>query len=318
VQSSIGIPEHSLLIVGDDSFPRPCRVAWQTTSRIGIAFDQSEPGHQGGHSESHEEAQPAIRAEMLALRASLDQVQIGVVLLDGELRAQFINRAFRQMWQLPDAKADRKPPFVALMYHGRDTLAYAVPMQDIDSYVARRVALVRAGDTNPIDIRRTNGEVLRFQCAVLPNGGRMLSYTCVTDIVRHCDELEVLKVALDRVQEGIVLLDADLKVQFMNRAVRELWKVSDEQAESHPTYADLVADARYTGTYGVAPSNLETFIAQRIARVRTGDPAPQDLRTGDGRVIRSQCTILPMGGRMLTYCDVTDLAGKPSTTVGSR
>jgi hypothetical protein len=31
---------------------------------------------------------------------------------------------------------------------------------------------------------------------------------------------------------------------------------------------------------------------------------------GDGRIIRSQCAILPNGGRMLTYNDVTDLVAK--------
>jgi PAS domain-containing protein len=159
---------------------------------------------------------------MLAMRAALDEVGFGVVLLDSELRAQFINRAFRRMWRLPDAKADSKPAFVALMYHGRDTRAYQVPKQELDSYIANRVALIKAGDLTPLALRLANGEVIRLNCAILPNGGRMLSYTYVTDIVRHSDELEVLKDALDHLHEGIVLLDPELNATFMNRAVRDL------------------------------------------------------------------------------------------------
>jgi len=30
--------------------------------------------------------------------------------------------------------------------------------------------------------------VLRFSCTALPDGGRMLSYTPVTDLVRHDDD----------------------------------------------------------------------------------------------------------------------------------
>ena len=60
----------------------------------------------------------SVHYELATLRAALDEVRFGVVLLDHELRAQFINRAFRKMWRLPDAKADAKPAFVALMYHG--------------------------------------------------------------------------------------------------------------------------------------------------------------------------------------------------------
>ena len=40
------------------------------------------------------------------LRAALDQVDIGIVLLDSDTRAEFINRAFRHYFSLPDEKAD--------------------------------------------------------------------------------------------------------------------------------------------------------------------------------------------------------------------
>ena len=74
-----------------------------------------------------------------------------------------------------------------------------------------------------------------------------------------------------------------------------------------PPYAQLVNDARFTHTYGVPPAELDQFISRRIALVRAGDPTPTDLRVSDGRIIRSQCTVLASGGRMLTYTDVTDL-----------
>ena len=57
----------------------------------------------------------------MRLSAALDQVDIGIVLLDSDTRAEFINRAFRDYFSLSDEQADSKPPFIALMYHGRDT-----------------------------------------------------------------------------------------------------------------------------------------------------------------------------------------------------
>ena len=131
-------------------------------------------------------------AEVSTLRAALNQVDYGVALLDTELRAQFINRAFRRMFRLSDAKAESKPPFVALMYHGRDMRAYAVPDSRLDSYVAERIALVRAGNREPIDIKLANGEAVRFQCMPLPDGGRMLSYMPVTDLISQTEALEKL------------------------------------------------------------------------------------------------------------------------------
>lgn len=122
------------------------------------------------------------------LAAALDQVDIGIVLLDADTRAEFINRAFRDYFALSDAQADSKPPFVALMYHGRDTGAYELPEDEMSAFVTKRIEMMRAGDSTPINLNLADGQVLRFSCTALPDGGRMLSYTPVTDLVRHTDD----------------------------------------------------------------------------------------------------------------------------------
>jgi PAS domain-containing protein len=122
------------------------------------------------------------------LSAALDQVDIGIVLLDSDTRAEFINRAFRDTFVLPDEKADSKPPFIALMYHGRDTGAWEMPEEELSAFIAQRTEMMRAGDSTPININLSDGQVLRFSCTALPDGGRMLSYTPVTELVRHTDD----------------------------------------------------------------------------------------------------------------------------------
>jgi diguanylate cyclase (GGDEF)-like protein len=309
-------------MLDEEAISRPCQVAWTSENRMGVEFRLSDAIPVGSNRHGAEDQPPVtrgpvartenqgtgfLRADLITLWAAFDKVPIGIVLLDHESRAQFINRAFRQMWRLPDSKADSKPPFVALMYHGRDTRAYAIPSGDLDTYISTRVDHVKRGDPTPLDLRLTSGEIIRLQCTVLPNGGRMLCYTYVTDIVRNADELETLRAALDNIQQGVILLDPMLNAEFMNRAVRELWRVPDEQANRKPPYIELVSDSKKTGTFDVPAEQLEKFIANRVAVVRAGDPTPMDIPHGDGRTIRSQCAVLPGGGRMLTYTDVTDL-----------
>ncbi len=124
------------------------------------------------------------------LAAAFDRVDVGIVLLDAQTRAEFINRAFRDYFSLPDAKADGRPPFIALMYHGRDTGAFELPEDELSAFIAQRMEMVRTGDATPININLANGEVLRFVCTALPDGGRMLVYTPVTDLVRYTDAPE--------------------------------------------------------------------------------------------------------------------------------
>jgi diguanylate cyclase (GGDEF)-like protein len=131
----------------------------------------------------------AVR-EATVLRAALDRIDYGIALLDYDLRAQFLNRAFRIMWSIPNEKAANKPTFVDLMHHGRDIGAYAIAPDELETFVAGRLALVRSGDEEPIDLRLIDGKVIRFQCKVLPDGGRMLTYVDVTDLVRSADQFK--------------------------------------------------------------------------------------------------------------------------------
>ena len=312
VQSSLGVPEHFHLLIPGEGAPQPCKRSWQSEKQVGLVFETAEAAKEEAARSAAEEAKGGdqiVRGQLLALRAALDVIDVGVLLLDADMKSQFINRAFRRMWALPDAVADRNPAFVALMYHGRDTKAYELATSDIDAYVAERVRLVRVGDTTPLDLRRTNGEVIRMQCANLPNGGRMISYTYVTDIVRHADELEVLRSALDHVSEGVVMLDRDLNARFLNKKMRTFWGVTDEQAARRPSYESLIRNSPHAGDRerGMAPDELEAFYARRIAAVRDGNEPLRDLQTTEGRHIRGHCALLKDDGRMLTYCDVTDL-----------
>ena len=70
----------------------------------------------------------------------------------------------------------------------RDIGAYEMPADELNAFIARRMEMMRSGDSTPINIKLKDGKVLRFSCTALPDGGRMLSYTPVTDLVRYTDD----------------------------------------------------------------------------------------------------------------------------------
>jgi diguanylate cyclase (GGDEF)-like protein len=300
VESPFAISEHFNLLIPHEDAALSCKLVWQNGKELGLEFEHADAKDAAAVQLDHprHRVDSMISRPMLALRSALDQIQVGVLLLDSELRAQFMNRAFRKMWNVPDALADRKPAFVALLHRCGDSNAYQASNFDLDAFIAERARLVSAGDTSPLDLRRANGEVIRVQCSVLPDGGRMLSYTEVTDIIRHSDELEVLRNALDNISDGVVLLDPDLNAQFLNRKMREYFGITDEQAAAHPSYKALIA--------GAAGAHAED-ISHIAAAAVTDDPNVCDLQVPDGRNIRVHSSKMANGGRILTYSDVTDL-----------
>lgn len=308
LETGLGIPERFQLSIASEGMLLRCKLAWQSEKQIGLTFEAHQTEDEAADSKRSEERGPehALRKQMLALRASLDHVPLGIVLLDSRLTARFINRAFRRMWALPDEVADRHPSFAALMFHGRDTGAYEIAADKLDAYVAKRIEGITRNESSQLDLRRTNGDVIRMQCTPLPDGGRMLSYMEVTDIVRQSDELRVLRDALENVEDGVLLLDADLNATFMNRKVRQFWEISEQEAAARPSYAALIARSRRALEPNTPDKDLASFAAKRVREVKAGDHV-RELQTPDNRRLRAHCTNMAGGGRMITYYDVTDL-----------
>ncbi len=126
------------------------------------------------------------------LTSALDEVGYGIVLLDKDMRARFINRAFHRMWALPPAPPGTKYDFTDLMEHGRKTGAYEIAPEAMADYVRKRIALVRSGSQPPVQLRLSDGRILKFECIAVPQGGRMLTYADISELVQTADQLREL------------------------------------------------------------------------------------------------------------------------------
>jgi len=123
------------------------------------------------------------------LRSALDQIGDGIVLVDQDLRAVFMNRAFRRLWRVDDAIADLKPSLGDIFRHGCANGCPHVPAHEIDAFVADRVAAVKRGMIPSSDMICADGTILRFSCTAMADGGRMLTYADVTQRTRAEERL---------------------------------------------------------------------------------------------------------------------------------
>jgi diguanylate cyclase (GGDEF)-like protein len=116
--------------------------------------------------------------------------------------------------------------------------------------------------------------------------------------------LETLYAALDNVDAGLLILNQDLRAVYSNPVLHVMFRAnsSEEIRENRPLYADMLA----ASAQAVAV-NLDDYVARRLAWVQSGDPKPMDLAMTDGTALRCHLAVLPGGGRMLIYSDVTDI-----------
>ncbi len=248
----------------------------------------------------------AENRELESLRAAIDQINLGVLLLDKDMRARFMSRAMIRFGNLPENVADSAPYLRDLLRLGCDTGVFPVPRHKREKFIEARIAQVQGGDPIPRELRLGNGDIARMQCAVLPDGGRLLTYTLVTDLVRQAEELQNLRVALDQADDGIVLLDRDLRVEFMNREVRLRGKLTEPPPGEKPLFGDVLRRVAENGVYSQPNPDIEQHVAQRLAWVRSEDAAPYDFVRSDGRITRVKNLKLRDGAHLLIYSDETD------------
>ena len=130
--------------------------------------------------------------------AVMESIGYGILFMDSSLRARIANRAFRDMWGISEEIFTNNPTFRDLISFNRYTNIYDVPDEDFDRYVEARELAVRKGESGPDELRRKDGIVYQYQCVVLPDNGRMLTYF---DITRHKDTEKELALALNKVSD---------------------------------------------------------------------------------------------------------------------
>jgi diguanylate cyclase (GGDEF)-like protein/PAS domain S-box-containing protein len=144
------------------------------------------------------ETEGKLVQKVLEFNAVMDSISYGVLFMDSNLRARIANRAFRDMWGIPDELFAKNPTFRELLNFNRYTGIYDIPDQEFDRFVNLRERIIIHGVDTPEEFRRKDGIVYQYQCIILPDNGRMLTYF---DITKHKNTQAQLAKTLEKVNE---------------------------------------------------------------------------------------------------------------------
>jgi diguanylate cyclase (GGDEF)-like protein len=112
---------------------------------------------------------------------------------------------------------------------------------------------------------------------------------------------DALAEALDRFDVGIVLLNADLTVRFVNRRLLNLWGLPADLPHQTRTWRAMIEHA---ASRGVPDLPFDSLVRRESER-RAGIEQPTAIEHVNGLRLAVDCVMTRDGGRMLTYTDVT-------------
>ncbi len=263
---------------------------------------------------------------LLALfKTTIDNIDQAVVFLDRDLKATIVNRRFQELWGLDEEFCKTPPTMKELMAFNRHNNIYDVADDEFDVYVEARLAAVRAGSVEPVEMQLKNQKTFIYQCVALENGTRMLTYFDITELKNREEKLQRLarelstanvenqnlvdrlETVTENIDYGVLFLDSDLKTIFYNRAYRNLTMTPEELLLTQPTFRQILESHYTVKVDGIDYGKWDEYIENRIAEVKAGQVVPSERRYLDGRVVIHQCTALNDGSRMLTYYDITEM-----------
>ncbi|MCV3207790.1 PAS domain-containing protein [Mesorhizobium sp. YC-39] len=116
-----------------------------------------------------------------------------------------------------------------------------------------------------------------------------------------------LRIMVDSMPIGIILLDAELRVEMINQAFYELWKVDPRRAGVGSSFRDVMEASRNVDPNGSDEEAWQKHIAGRETEIRAGVVGSRQLPRNDGRTLISSIASLADGRRLISYVDVTDI-----------
>jgi signal transduction histidine kinase len=173
---------------------------------------QGEPGFLCWIYDVHQRKQ--VEQQMSSLlrefNAVLETIDYGVLFMDADLRAKICNRAFREIWGIPEELISGNATLAGLITYNKNSGLYEATGAEFDAYVAARVEAVRRGEVAPTETRRADGRILRYQALALADGERMLTYFDTTDLRRQEREASAARDAAEAAYQDLKAAQARL------------------------------------------------------------------------------------------------------------
>ena len=111
------------------------------------------------------------------------------------------------------------------------------------------------------------------------------------------------QLALDRMEQGVCVYDADNRIVLLNRRYVELFDMSPEIVRLGTSYRDVLAHSAARGN--IPQGELDALYAKRVALIAAGEPFRTEQTLSSGLVMALEMKPFPGGGWMTICDDVT-------------
>jgi signal transduction histidine kinase len=252
-------------------------------------------------------AEARLQQHIDASSDTLDKLATAVAIFDRDQKLSFHNRAFSQLWGLPESWLERRPTDGEVLDRLRD--ARKLPEQrDYQAWKRARLALYES----PAEYLQEElwhvpgGKTLRVVPQPHPFGGLTFLYEDVTEKLSlessYNTLIKVQSATLDTLTEAVAVFGPDARLKLHNAAFARIWELepSDLMGEPHVQKIAEASNRRFGEE--AAWKKLVELITSGAERRRDWG----EIERGDKTILAVSLAPLPDGATLVTFADVTD------------
>ncbi len=242
------------------------------------------------------------------LETTLETISDGISMVDKNLNLVIANDRFRELLGFDKNQMPRGAPLEKAFRINAERGEYGPG--DVEEQVNERLAVVRKFEPHEFTRTRPDGTVLEIRGLPIPGGGFVTTYADVTRRVRAEQEAKAARTqlidALEVMDEGFVIFDADDRLVMCNDRYREYYPKSADLFEPGNSFEHIIREGAERGEYDLGDEAVEDWVKRRCTEHRKSDRT-FERRMSDGRWLKVIDRKTPDGGSIGIRVDITKL-----------
>jgi signal transduction histidine kinase len=252
-------------------------------------------------------AEAKLQQHLDAHSDTLDRLATAVAIYGPDQRLSFYNRAFEQLWHLPEDWLDSRPSHGDILDRLRE-MRRLPEQRDYQAWRRERLALHEQPNAHiPEDLwHLPDGKTLRVVAQPHPFGGLTYLYEDVTEKIaleaNYNTLIKAQSATLDTLTEGVAVFGPDGRLRLHNAAFVRLWQFDPPDLGGAP-HVQKIAQAC------VRRFGEEAAWQRLVASITSGSERRREwgeLERFDRTIISISLAPLPDDAILVTFTDVTD------------
>lgn len=238
----------------------------------------------------------------------LEHLKTAIAVFDGDMRLQFYNTSFLNLWDLEEEWLDSSPTYSHFLDMLREKRRLP-ENRDFSAYKTREMKYFTSLVSATEDILHLpSGVTLRRMLTPHPQGGLLITYEDVTGHLTMERSVTVLNetqyTVVNHLREAILLFGRDGRLKVANSAYMKLWQITDDNFNDPPlSVLDVLEKQR---PFFEASSSWESLKEQLLGVITSHTGEIFQILRPDGRVLEFVAAPLPDGGIFVSFLDVTE------------